>query len=83
MGSLKINKIIEMIEIFNEMSQDLKIGKLSEIDKDVLLNDGDTLLVPGISDSVSVFGAVNRPAIYEIASGETILDLINFSLKLS
>ena len=27
-----------MIEIFNEMSQDLKIGKLSEIDKDVLLN---------------------------------------------
>lgn len=38
MSSLKINKIIEIIEIFNEMSQDLKIGKLSEIDKDVLLN---------------------------------------------
>lgn len=38
MSSLKINKIIEIIEIFNDMSQDLKIGKLSEIDKDVLLN---------------------------------------------
>jgi len=38
MNSLKINKIIRMLEIFDEMSQDLKIGKLSEIDKDVLLN---------------------------------------------
>ena len=38
MNSLKINKIIRIIEIFDEMSQDLKIGKLTEIDKDVLLN---------------------------------------------
>ena len=38
MNSLKINKIIRMIEIFDEMSQDLNIGKLSQIDKDVLIN---------------------------------------------
>lgn len=38
MSSLKTTKIIRMIEIFDEMSQDLKIGKLTDIDKDVLLN---------------------------------------------
>lgn len=83
-GGFKDNSSLRNIKINNN-------GAIKEIDlydflidgdtdKDVLLNDGDTLLVPGISDSVSVFGAVNRPAIYEIASGETVLDLINFSL---
>ena len=38
MSSLKTTKIIRMIEIFDEMSQDLKIGKLTDIDKDVLSN---------------------------------------------
>ena len=38
MYSLKINKIIRMLEIFDEMSQDLKIGKLTDVDKDVLSN---------------------------------------------
>ena len=38
MSSLKATKIVRMIEIFDEMSQDLKIGKLTDIDKDVLLN---------------------------------------------
>ena len=38
MSSLKTSKIIRMIEIFDEMSQDLKIGKLTDVDKDVLSN---------------------------------------------
>ena len=38
MKSLKIDKIIEIIKILDEMSQDLKIGRLSGVDKDVLTN---------------------------------------------
>lgn len=38
MKSLKINKIIEIIKILDEMSHDLKIGRLSGVDKDVLTN---------------------------------------------
>ena len=38
MKPLKIDKIIEIIKILDEMSQDLKIGRLSGVDKDVLTN---------------------------------------------
>ena len=38
MKSLKIDKIIEIIKILDEMSHDLKIGRLSGVDKDVLTN---------------------------------------------
>ena len=38
MSSLKIDKIIDIIKILDKMSQDLKIGRLSGIDKDVLTN---------------------------------------------
>ena len=38
MKSLKIDKIIEIIKILDEMSNDLNIGRLSGVDKDVLTN---------------------------------------------
>ena len=38
MKPLKIDKIIEIIKILDEMSHDLKIGRLSGVDKDVLTN---------------------------------------------
>ena len=34
----KINKLGKLIEIFDEMSKDLKFGRLSNSEKDVLLN---------------------------------------------
>lgn len=34
----KINKIVKLIEIFDKMSDDLKFGRLSNIDKDVIIN---------------------------------------------
>ena len=34
----KINKIVRLIEIFDKMSDDLKFGRLSNIDKDVIIN---------------------------------------------
>lgn len=38
MKNSKMNKIVRLIEIFDKMSYDLKIGRLTNIDKDVILN---------------------------------------------
>jgi hypothetical protein len=34
----KVNKLVNLIEIFDEMSKDLNFGRLSNSEKDVLLN---------------------------------------------
>ena len=38
MSYSKINEIIKIIKILDKMSQDLKIGRLSGVDQDVLTN---------------------------------------------
>tara|TARA_B100001059_G_scaffold222401_1_gene246315 strand:- start:775 stop:1071 length:297 start_codon:yes stop_codon:yes gene_type:complete len=38
MSVIKINKLAKLIEIFDEMSKDLYFGRLSNFEKDVLLN---------------------------------------------
>ena len=38
MSEGKSSKLIKLIEIFDEMSNDLKIGRLSNYEKDVLIN---------------------------------------------
>lgn len=83
-GGFKDNSSLRNIKINNQ-------GNIKEIDlydflvkgetnTDILLSDGDTLLVSGLANSVSVFGSVNRPAIYEIKKGETVEDVLKFSL---
>lgn len=47
---------------------------------DVYLRDGDTVLISGRKNTVSIRGAVNRPAIYEFKKGEKLSDLLNFAL---
>ena len=50
-----------------------------ETSKDVILQDGDVILVPTYEAIVSVSGNVKRPMMYELKEGENITDLINFS----
>jgi predicted transcriptional regulator len=38
MSDIKASKIVKLIEIFDQMSKDLSIGRLSNFEKDVLLN---------------------------------------------
>ena len=38
MSDIKTSKIVKLIEIFDQMSKDLEIGRLSNYEKDVLLN---------------------------------------------
>ena len=50
---------------------------------DTVLQEGDTMLVGGLTNSVSIYGEVNRPAVYEFKEGETLEDIISFSLGFS
>src|SRR5258705_4733764 len=43
------------------------------------LESGDTVFVPTIGDVVAVSGEVKRPAIYEIASGTRLADVVTIS----
>jgi predicted transcriptional regulator len=40
MSEIKINKLAKLIEIFDEMSANLNLGRLSNAEKDVLLSIG-------------------------------------------
>ena len=55
--------------------RDLQAGKLSQ---NVLLRDGDTLVVPR-AQSVFVFGQVKTPGAYSIAHGATILQALSLA----
>ena len=53
-------------------------GKLNLVD--LSLKDGDSIIVKGLTNSVALFGEVNRPAIYEFIEGDTLSDLLLFGL---
>ena len=38
MSNIKVSEFVKLIEIFDQMSNDLKIGRLSNYEKDVLIN---------------------------------------------
>jgi protein involved in polysaccharide export with SLBB domain len=84
-GGLEANSSLRNI-VVNSSTQQQKFIDLYDFlidgktDSDVILSDGDTVLVKGIESSVTIFGEVIRPAIYEIKPGETIQDVLNFAL---
>lgn len=47
---------------------------------DTVLEDGDAIVVGGLSSSVSIIGEIIRPAIYEISEDDSLEDLIKFAL---
>ena len=47
---------------------------------DISLESGDVILVNSLQNRVSISGEVIRPAIYEFLDGETITDVMNYSL---
>jgi polysaccharide biosynthesis/export protein len=46
---------------------------------DINLRSGDVVFIPAVGSLVSVTGEVRRPAIYEVASNETIADVVNMA----
>lgn len=49
-------------------------------EKDINLQQGDTILVQSTNRFVNVSGAVNRPKIYEYKKGDNYIDLVHFAL---
>ncbi|MDY0364524.1 MAG: SLBB domain-containing protein [Arcobacteraceae bacterium] len=46
---------------------------------DIVLRTGDVIFVPTAKKLVSLDGNIKHPAVFELKSGETLVDLINFS----
>ena len=38
MSNIKVSEFVKLIEIFDQMSNDLKVGRLTNYEKDVLIN---------------------------------------------
>ena len=77
-SSLRNIKILRNGELINNVDlYDFLI--FGDSASEMRLLSGDTVMVPAIQDQVSIYGAVNRPAIYEIKSGDTVGDIINFA----
>ena len=74
--SVKSNGVTKKLDLYDFLID----GDLSS---DLMLQDGDSVLVMGLENQVSITGAVNRPAIYEFIEGETINDLLKFALGFS
>lgn len=70
-------KLIQTIDLYDLLIN----GDVSS--SDYILNDGDSLLIEGLKSSASIIGEIIRPAIYEIIDGQTLSELIEFSLGLT
>lgn len=71
-GSLRIllhyrgKRLIETVDLYDFLLHGIRNGSAP-------FQSGDTLLIPPAGPQVAIFGAVKRPAIYELKSGETAL----------
>jgi protein involved in polysaccharide export with SLBB domain len=59
-------RLVEDVDLYDFLLHGIRNGSAS-------FESGDTLLVPPAGPQVAVFGAVKRPAIYEVKTGETTL----------
>lgn len=62
-------QLVEKVDLYDFLLHGIRNGSAS-------FESGDTLLVPPAGRQVAIFGAVKRPAIYELTTGETKLDSV-------
>jgi protein involved in polysaccharide export with SLBB domain len=62
-------QLVEKIDLYDFLLHGIRNGSAS-------FESGDTLLVPPAGPQVAVFGAIKRPAIYELKEGETTLSTL-------
>jgi len=84
-GGFQRNASLRNISIVrgNQIVANIDLYKLlikGDSSSDTRLKNGDTVLVHGSKNRVSVFGEVHRPAIYEFLEGESVQDAIDFAL---
>jgi len=59
-----------------------RLLRYGDTSSDIMLRNGDILIVKEVQKSVKLYGAVNIPAIYELKNGEGYRDLMRFSTGL-
>lgn len=84
-GGLQGNSSLRNIKINSSNKSDQSLDLYSflikgETQSDVVLEDGDAVLVGGLEKSIKIFGEIIRPAIYEIKDGENVEDILSFAL---
>jgi protein involved in polysaccharide export with SLBB domain len=62
-------QLVESVDLYDFLLHGVRNGSAS-------FESGDTLLIPPAGPQIAVFGAVKRPAIYELKAGETTLDTV-------
>jgi protein involved in polysaccharide export with SLBB domain len=62
-------QLVESVDLYDFLLHGMRNGSAP-------FESGDTLLVPPAGPQVAVFGAVKRPAIYELKAGETTLAVV-------
>jgi protein involved in polysaccharide export with SLBB domain len=62
-------QLVESVDLYDFLLHGVRNGSAS-------FESGDTLLIPPAGPQVAVFGAVKRPAIYELKAGETTLTTV-------
>ena len=77
-GSLRKIKVYRNGELLKtlDMYQYILQGKIQD---DIRLNDKDVIIVPTYDCLVDISGKVKRPMLYEMKSGETISDLVDYA----
>ncbi|MBF0157853.1 MAG: SLBB domain-containing protein, partial [Magnetococcales bacterium] len=77
-GSLRHLQLKRQGELVTELDlYDLLLH--GDTGKDSRLQDGDVIFVPPIGDTVGVFGAVKRPAVYELRGEKSVAALIRLA----
>jgi len=85
-GGIKKNSSLRHVKLLRNGTEYAEIDfyklliKGDSSDLNEPLKDGDTVLVEGIKNSVSILGEVIRPAIYEFKEGESLATIIDFAL---
>jgi protein involved in polysaccharide export with SLBB domain len=59
-------QLVEKVDLYDFLLHGIRSGS-------ALFESGDTLLVPPAGPQIAIFGAIKRPAIYELKAGETTL----------
>jgi polysaccharide biosynthesis/export protein len=73
--TIEIKRNDEMIQVI-DLYDFLLFGNTAD---DIRLKNGDVVFVGGMNSSVSIYGGVNAPHIFEIKPGNTIADLLKFA----
>jgi polysaccharide biosynthesis/export protein len=87
-GGFGDNASLRTIEVLSSNNQRQVIDLYDfliygSVTSDIILKNGDRVLVGALENSVRIFGEVNRPALYEITSSDSFQDLLEFALGFS